>query len=163
MFYFAYSNLNKKRMLERGVVNNIIPAKLFNYELKFNKCLNKAQLLTYHHVKIQLLRVYDVETLVLLDKYEGHPKHYTRVIMKIENVDAWVYIANSEYIKEGLRPEKEYLNHLLEGKEYLSESYYENLKVNSQLLSLIVIQLLFLNPFMIYLSILLFFINFNIG
>jgi hypothetical protein len=35
--------------------------------------------------------------------------------MKIENVDAWVYIANSEYIKEGLRPEKEYLNHLLEG------------------------------------------------
>jgi hypothetical protein len=39
MFYFAYgSNLNKKRMLERGViVNNIIPAKLFNYELKFNK------------------------------------------------------------------------------------------------------------------------------
>jgi hypothetical protein len=45
------------------------------------------------------------------------------------------YIANSEYIKEGLRPEKEYLNHLLEGKEYLSESYYENLKVNSQLLS----------------------------
>jgi hypothetical protein len=28
--------------------------------------------------------VYDVETLVLLDKYEGHPKHYTRVIMKIE-------------------------------------------------------------------------------
>jgi hypothetical protein len=36
MFYFAYGNLNKKRMLERGViVNNIIPAKLFNYELKF--------------------------------------------------------------------------------------------------------------------------------
>jgi hypothetical protein len=44
-------------MLERGViVNNIIPAKLFNYELKFNK-VNQAQLLTYHHVKIQLLRV----------------------------------------------------------------------------------------------------------
>jgi hypothetical protein len=32
----------------------------------------------------------------------------------------------------------------IEGKEYLSESYYENLKVNSQLLPLIVIQLLFL-------------------
>lgn len=132
MFYFAYgSNLNKKRMLDRGVIiKNVIPAKLFNYELKFNKVSKQGAVANVVFCENSIVEgvLYDVETLVLLDKYEGYPKHYTRVLMNIENVDAWVYIANSEYIKEGLRPEKEYLNHLLEGKEYLSEEYYNNLK-----------------------------------
>jgi gamma-glutamylcyclotransferase len=132
MFYFAYgSNLNKKRMLDRGVIiKNVIPAKLFNYELKFNKVSKQGAVANVVPCKDSVVEgvLYDVETLVLLDKYEGYPKHYTRVLLNIENVDAWVYIANREYIKEGLRPELEYLNHLLEGREYLSEEYYNNLK-----------------------------------
>jgi gamma-glutamylcyclotransferase len=132
MFYFAYgSNLNKKRMLDRGViVNSIVSASLFNYELKFNKVSKQGAVANISPCKDSVVEgvLYDVENLFLLDKYEGYPKHYTRVIMRIENVDAWIYIANSEYIKEGLRPDKEYLNHLLEGKEYLSELYYDKLK-----------------------------------
>lgn len=43
-------------------------------------------------------------------------------------VAATVYIANPLMLKEGLRPSQEYIDHLLAGKRYLSESYYKKLQ-----------------------------------
>ena len=36
--------------------------------------------------------------------------------------------ANPSKVNDCLKPEKEYLGHLFEGKEFLSENYFSNLK-----------------------------------
>jgi len=38
-------------------------------------------------------------------------------------VDATVYVANDEYVAEGLMPTRDYLSHLLKGSDLLSEEY----------------------------------------
>jgi hypothetical protein len=39
-----------------------------------------------------------------------------------------VYIANPNKTQKGLKPERKYLNEILAGKEFLSDSYYSELK-----------------------------------
>ena len=72
--------------------------------------------------------VYQFDEIHKLDKYEGYPNHYDRKLMTIsiggEPTEAWVYFAQEDRIAEGLMPSKEYLEHLLQGKEYLSEAYF---------------------------------------
>jgi hypothetical protein len=78
MFYFAYgSNLNKKRMLERGV---IIILFLLSYSINELKSIKQGAVANISPCENSVVEgvLYDVETLVLLDKYEGHPKHYTK-------------------------------------------------------------------------------------
>ncbi len=43
-------------------------------------------------------------------------------------IECIVYIAGSEAVAEGLKPTKEYLGHLLKGKEFISEEYFDSLK-----------------------------------
>jgi len=134
MKYFAYgSNLHKQRMIDRCIIfTDMKPAKLYDYELKFNKVSKQGAVanIVYKQGSVVEGILYDVQSLELLDKYEGVKSgHYSRIILKIENVDAYVYICeNQQHIQEGLKPNKEYLNHLLEGKNYLSSEYFEKLK-----------------------------------
>ena len=124
--------MDKKRMIERGVkIINMLPAKLEHYKLKFNKVSKQGAVANIEYNKDSIVEgiLYAVESLELLDKYEGYPKHYNRILLKINNVDAYVYLANNEYIQEGLLPNQDYLNHLLEGKDFLSEEYYNKLKI----------------------------------
>jgi gamma-glutamylcyclotransferase (GGCT)/AIG2-like uncharacterized protein YtfP len=76
--------------------------------------------------------VYQFDEIHKLDKYEGYPNHYDRKLMTIsiggEPTEAWVYFAQEDRIAEGLMPSKEYLEHLLQGKEYLSEGYLQHLE-----------------------------------
>jgi len=50
-----------------------------------------------------------------------------RLALSIEidsgSVDAWVYVANADYVVEGLRPNRWYLEHLLSARDYLSADY----------------------------------------
>ena len=66
-----------------------------------------------------------------MDPFEGFPDHYTRkqlsIVTDSESVNAWVYIANRSFVKENLLPPRWYLNHLLEGREFLSKRYYKKL------------------------------------
>ncbi|MBC7091770.1 MAG: gamma-glutamylcyclotransferase [Nitrososphaeria archaeon] len=55
-----------------------------------------------------------------LDVYEGYPEHYYRInfIVKLDNgqqVKAVTYVANPAKTKDGLKPSKAYLGHLLKG------------------------------------------------
>jgi hypothetical protein len=65
-----------------------------------------------------------------LDGFEGVKNgHYFRTKVSIEIPDngikeAEIYKANQNKIKEGLKPTREYLKHLLAGKDILSERYY---------------------------------------
>ena len=65
-----------------------------------------------------------------LDRHEGYPGHYDRKELEVRlddgtKVDAWVYVAQPRYVKEGLRPRKDYLARYLKGKDILSPQYYE--------------------------------------
>ena len=42
-------------------------------------------------------------------------------------VNAFVYIANENWITDGLKTTQDYKNNILEGKEFLSEDYYNKL------------------------------------
>ena len=50
------------------------------------------------------------------------------IITNDEKIQAWVYIAQKEWVVEGMKPTKEYMDYLLDGKEFLSEEYFEKLK-----------------------------------
>jgi gamma-glutamylcyclotransferase (GGCT)/AIG2-like uncharacterized protein YtfP len=138
IYYFAYgSNMDAKRMTERVVDFEIIGQGILeDFELKFNKINQKkkgvgyANVSTEHGKKVEGI-IYRFENISLLDKPEGYPKHYDRKIMEIVynsgRLKAWVYIANENRISEGLLPERDYLAHLLAGKDYLSKAYIDEL------------------------------------
>ena len=135
MWIFCYgSNMDQKRMIERGVhFTEMKSAKLYDYELVFNKVSKQGSVANIIYKKDSVVEgiLYSVDSLELLDKYEGVKSgHYNRILLNIEGVLANVYICeNPQYIKEGLKPTQEYLNHLLEGKNYMSDEYFQKLKM----------------------------------
>ena len=78
------------------------------------------------------------EDIERLDRYEGYPYHYYREKVRVrlpngDTVEATVYIARQEMTAEGLKPTREYLNHLLKGCDLLSKEYCEKLRNTSTL------------------------------
>lgn len=72
----------------------------------------------------------DIENL---DKYEGYPDHYKKISVNVnlkssEEVEAITYIAQQNKVRDGLKPCKNYLSHLLKGCDLLSKEYCERLK-----------------------------------
>ena len=67
-----------------------------------------------------------------MDPFEGNPVRYSRDVYPVNTrlgvVNAWVYVANKAMLAEGLLPERRYLNHLLAGQQWQSESYHQWLK-----------------------------------
>ena len=141
MNYFAYgSNMDEARMKERQCLfSDAQAASLLDWKLVFDKQSQKMPEVGFGNVEPDkgslvegILYTLNDTMITVLDKYEGHPKHYTRQRIKVtckgKEVEADIYIANKNWVKEGLKPSKDYLDHFLAGKEFLSESYYENLK-----------------------------------
>lgn len=139
MKYFAYgSNMSTNRMLQRNIKINGKPERaiLHDYEFVINKRSYKNPNIGFANIRKKKNStvegvLYDVYDLKLLDKHEGFPKHYDKVILPVETendiVDAIVYIANEKWITEGLKTTEEYKKHILSGKNYLSEKYYNML------------------------------------
>ena len=67
-----------------------------------------------------------------MDPFEGYPERYVREVCMLKTgeglIRAWVYIATDKWLAEGLRPARWYLEHLLAGKRYLSQCYFESLR-----------------------------------
>lgn len=138
IYYFAYgSNMNEARMLERvGEFTIIGSGVLIDYQLAFNKMAHGkigegyANVMTSPRDLVEGV-VYQFDEIRKLDKPEGYPIHYDRKLMAISIdggfVEAWVYFARPSRISEGLMPSKSYLEHILLGKEYLSEAYFQKL------------------------------------
>jgi gamma-glutamylcyclotransferase (GGCT)/AIG2-like uncharacterized protein YtfP len=137
--YFAYgSNMDISRLSTRGV-NPITRSKgtLKNWKLKFNK---KASAGDWSFANIEPSEGDSVEGLVfdikegdlkLLDKFEGAPRHYRREILIVETyteeINCITYIAQPEHIVEGLLPQKDYIQFLINGSKMLSEEYQKML------------------------------------
>jgi gamma-glutamylcyclotransferase (GGCT)/AIG2-like uncharacterized protein YtfP len=142
MKYFAYgSNMDVKRMTEERKINFSLRkhATLKGFILKFNKVSSANPNEGYANIVIDkngtvegvLYEILDSD-LSKLDLFEGYPKHYNRIKIKIkldngQEVESVVYIAQPDKVKDGLKPTKKYLDHLLSAKDILTESYYKKL------------------------------------
>jgi len=135
LHYFAFgSNMDTYRMLERvGYIPESMPGILRGWRLVFNKKARDgnsgyANIVRDPGGEVQGA-VYRVTwaDIDVLDGYEGYPAHYDRkeiqLLANTEMISAVVYIAAPEMICNDLKPTRDYLNHLLAGKEYLTPSY----------------------------------------
>lgn len=142
MYYFAYgSNMNAKRMKERKITfsdSERRAAHLYGYHLEFNKVAKdnpqegKANIVADDKNLVEgVLYDIDAASLSKLDHYEGYSEEYKKIKMKVllpsdgQEVCAIIYIANPDKISDSLKPTKEYLSHLLEGKDFLSKDYFK--------------------------------------
>lgn len=132
--------MDQNRMKERNCnYINVQRGKLMNYKLVFNKKSIKNPQCGFGNIVASdgdyvegLLYELLEEKMKFLDKYEGFPRHYDRkeIEIDVENgkINAQVYVATEEWISENLKPSKEYLDHFLAAKDFLSERYYLMLK-----------------------------------
>ena len=136
--YFAFgSNMSAQRMHERlGWSPSRSGAILLDYEMVFNKHSNdggKANIMSSPGNLVEgILYSVNEEDLFILDKYEGvAAKQYKRYDIEVRynnknSIAAVAYKAlNTAKISA---PTKEYLNYILEGKEFLSSGYFTKLK-----------------------------------
>ncbi len=142
MRYFAYgSNMDQKRMRDRGVeFTSRERAILKGWRLVFNKVANRNPKEGYANIVEDkdgvvegILYEISEEGMGRLDDCEGHPDHYYREKVTVildngEEVKAITYIAQPKMERGGLKPTREYLNHLLAGCDLLSGGYCEMLK-----------------------------------
>lgn len=138
MFYFSYgSNMDKNQMIGRNCIfRKSYRAILKDYKLVFNKKSQKIPQITFANIAVSKNDIvegilYEIDDIMCLDKYEGYPAHYNRKEMEVESngkkIKAWVYIAQDEWLTNLGNPTKEYIQHLLEGREYLSADYYSKI------------------------------------
>ena len=147
IWYFAYgSNMNPvrladQRLKERAVqMGPRIGGRLDGWRLMFNKIARSPEGAAAGNiveapgeaVHGTLNRMPDAG-LAVLDIWEGVAGgHYERRTVPVlradsgETVEAVTYIALK--VGEGLRPTREYLGHLLAGKDLLPAAYWEKLK-----------------------------------
>lgn len=144
MKYFAYgSNMNPERMRQRRInFSKREWAVLKGWRLEFNKMASSNPNEGYANiVRANITRdsvegiLYEIsgEDIKNLDRYEGYPNHYDKINVKLElnggsEVEAITYIAQPDKTRNGLKPSREYLNHLLKGCDLLSEEYCDKLR-----------------------------------
>jgi len=140
-WYFAYgSNMNPLRMRTRGLsFSEALAGHLPGYELCFNKRAHDRPDTAYANIRYcqgsmvegVLYRLDDPAEISKMDPFEGTPIFYSRERMPVLTAQGmlpgWVYVANPAWRSEGLRPTRDYLEHLLAGREHLSESYWQAL------------------------------------
>ena len=135
--YFAFgSNMSAHRMHERlGWSPLRSGAILPDYEMVFNKHSNdggKANIMySLGNLVEGILYSVNEEDLLILDKFEGvAAKQYKRYEIEVRNhnknsIAAVAYKAlNTGKV---FSPTEEYLNYILEGKDFLSPEYYSKL------------------------------------
>ncbi|HKI74228.1 MAG TPA: gamma-glutamylcyclotransferase family protein [Pseudomonadales bacterium] len=141
-FYFAYgSNMNPRRVDKRNMkFKGYGGGILEGYRLAFNKRSIKfpgaasANVVPAPECQVEgvVYRLPVPQEIEVLDPYEGYPVRYRRERLPITSdfglVDAWVYIANDEFVTHGLKPARWYLEHLLKGRPYMSKTYYAELQ-----------------------------------
>ncbi|MGO2415539.1 MAG: gamma-glutamylcyclotransferase family protein [Cobetia crustatorum] len=139
-YYFAYgSNMNAERVSARiGDTRRALLGWLEGHRLAFDKASKVAGIA---HANVQpagdsrvegvLYELATPEQIELMDPFEGRPHEHERYLHPIEThegvIEAWVYVALPERTTEGLKPAREYLDHLLGGQGLLSQAYFSRL------------------------------------
>lgn len=139
--YFAYgSNMNPARVAERGLlVSEARGARLPGYRLTFNKMSRDHS--GHGHANIEfeprsfiegvLYKLAHPDEILKMDPFERAPWNYGREIIEVHSGEttiwAWTYFANPAVHVPGLRPREDYLGHLLAGRDFLSDEYFDSL------------------------------------
>jgi gamma-glutamylcyclotransferase (GGCT)/AIG2-like uncharacterized protein YtfP len=140
-YYFAYgSNMNPARVEKRKMRYSVCESGILSgYKLAFNKRSVKypgaaaANIVEKKGSQVEgvVYHLNDERQIDVMDPFEGYPVRYNRILVPIktatETVDVWAYVANPEYLQDGLKPAVWYLNHLLSAREFLSDEYFEQL------------------------------------
>lgn len=142
--YFAYgSNCNPAVLDRKGVrFRTRARATLSGYRLKFNKRALREKLppdIGFANVEEErggtvegVLYELVAEDIPRLDDSERHPEHYERVDVVVATesgtTECFTYKARPDKTADGLRPSRNYLNHILEARDFLSRSYFEALE-----------------------------------
>lgn len=143
MKYFAYgSNCNPAIMEKKGVsFSSRRRALLRGYRLAFNKKSLREQLpdeVGFANINEDpesavegILYDVDNDCSDVLDASERYPQHYDRVLVEVETENGrhpcWVYKAQPDKVAAGLVPSRNYLNHILAARDFLSEQYFQAL------------------------------------
>lgn len=140
-FYFAYgSNMNQKRMQGRDLQTlTVTGGRIAGFGLRFNKRsrrdanLGCANMVYAPHESIQGL-LYQLQSdaeIQKLDGPEGTPYRYSRELFQVQTKNAtqwaWVYVANPGVLDNQLKPADWYIEHLLEGRDFLTEDYWQSI------------------------------------
>jgi gamma-glutamylcyclotransferase len=138
--YFAVgSNMDPSRMKKIRFAMRM-QISLSDYNLRFMKVAYDNPRMGYANVESVSGEVvegafYDVldQDLPKLDVFEGYPRQNNRIIVKVllddeSQVETVVCMTQLDKVRNGLRPSREYLNHLLKAKDILSEAYFQKLK-----------------------------------
>ena len=141
--YFAYgSNMDEHKLkIERNVdFYEKFSGKLDGWKLVFDKIASGKPGVAYSNISPKenscvegiIYKIKSKDIISKLDKDEGWPKHYEKKYMSVKTANGFleclVYIANPNKMQEGLQPDRKYLDQILAGKEFLSDSYYSELK-----------------------------------
>ena len=139
-YYFAYgSNMNVERVAARiGETRRAMSGTLMDYELTFDKAsgipgIAHANVTSRPGERVEgvLFELLGPAQIELMDPFEGVPNDYLRqrrIVHTPEGeIEAWVYIAVPERTRPALKPAREYLDHLLAGKPFLSREYHARL------------------------------------
>jgi gamma-glutamylcyclotransferase (GGCT)/AIG2-like uncharacterized protein YtfP len=141
--YFAYgSNCNPSVMQKKGVAfSSRQKAVLPGYRLQFNKKSLRQKLpdsIGFANIEpdpegtVEGI-LYEIEdaSLPLLDESERYPSHYDRIIVVVQtqagDQECCCYKAQPNKTAAGLIPSRNYLNHILAAKDFLSRQYFEAL------------------------------------
>lgn len=132
--------MNPERMRARGLeFDQAIAARLPQSELLFNKRAADAPHRSYANIGFHptsvvegvAYRLCDQRQIFKMDPFEGAPRLYSRDVFTVHSdagpIAAWVYVANKAMLQNDLKPARWYLDHLLAGKAYLSDDYYQRL------------------------------------
>lgn len=141
-YYFAFgSNMNPARMRARRVgFVDYFSGHLEHFELVFDKRSNARP--SVGHANIRHARGRRVEGVVYvlsspaeierLDPFERNTINYSRELFEIVTPQgprwAWTYVGNRAVLDPTLRPEREYLRHLLAAGDLLSAEYRARLQ-----------------------------------
>jgi gamma-glutamylcyclotransferase (GGCT)/AIG2-like uncharacterized protein YtfP len=143
MKYFAYgSNCNPAVMERKGVsFSSRQRAMLHGFRLLFNKKAMRSSLpegIGFANINEDvdgavegiLYEIAD-EDLDKLDRSERYPDHYDRIDVTVESGGSrhrcCTYRAQPDKVCAGLKPSRNYLNHILAAGDFLSRQYYEAL------------------------------------
>jgi hypothetical protein len=132
--------MNAERVAERGLhVVDAIAGRLDGFALVFNKMsrehagVGHANLKYTRGARIEgvLYELADHTEILKMDPFERAPWNYGRDVIRVEHAEgdtwAWTYFANPAVLQTDLNPTREYLDHLLAGREFLSAPYYAQL------------------------------------
>lgn len=144
MHYFAYGSNCSADVLERKQVRfrSRARATLRDHQLRFNKkALRESLPDTIGFANVEPADghtvegvLYDIveDDLERLDASERHPDHYERTDVVVESADGAVpcftYRARADKTADGLVPSRNYLNHIIAARDFLSLAYFEALE-----------------------------------